>query len=720
MHHVICLKSQRSCVVLELEVGQAPVWRHYGARLVDAPMLYAWPAMSQKRLPPGTMDRLDGIPLVPTWGNGFHFGNAVRAHQDGTHGVQEFVTVDWQEHHSAWEQIVTIRLRDDTRELSAKLELLVTMSLHVATNVLSVDSELINGGEGVLQLDHLAAAHVGLAANLSEVGYFHGQWAQEHQWQRTALGTVGWHSQNRRGKTSHETPPTCYLLSEHSHDHSGEVVAVHLGWSGNHFLEVNRQDDGSYAVSGGEWLAPGEVRLEPGQSYRTPTLYVSWSDQGLNGVTANLHGFARQAILKWPRQTMRPRPVHWNTWEAIYFDHNPAVLQELAVRAAEIGVERFVLDDGWFRGRHDDTAGLGDWWPDPAKYPEGLGNLVAHVRALKMEFGLWVEPEMVNANSALFRAHPDWVLQSPGRAPQLGRQQLVVDLARPEVSEYLFDKFHALLSAHPISYLKWDMNRDLAQAENAQGRLVYGQQVVALYALLERLRAAHPTLEIESCASGGGRMDLGILRFTQRFWTSDNNDAVSRVAIQGGAARTFPLEVLGSHVGPAPAHATGRTQSMGFRCAVACFGHMGVESDLRHISASDKATLQCWIAIYKSWRGVLHTGTFSQGKTANGVWWLVQTACQCVLGMFTCTPAVSPHHAPVRLPQFVQSGWWHVSLLGEAGQERCRANSPAPWRHALMRGGVTISAAELVNVGLPVPNMNPESALVFALQRVVE
>jgi len=706
--------------MIELEVGRAPIWRHYGARLVDAPMLHAWPAVAQKRLPPGTMDRLDGIPLVPTWGNGFHFGNALRAHQDGTHGVQEFVAVDWQEQHSDTQRVLKVRLRDDTSEVAAQLEVLVTMSIHVATDVLSVSTELIHRGVGVLQLDHLASAHVALASNFSEVGYFHGQWAHEHQWQRTALGPVGWHSQNRRGKTSHETPPTCYLMSEYANDHCGEVVAVHLGWSGNHFLEVGRQDDGSYAVSGGEWLAPGEVRLQPGKSYTTPTLYLSWSDQGLNGVTANLHGFARQAILKWPGQTMRPRPVHWNTWEAVYFDHDLTVLQELALSAAQVGVERFVLDDGWFRGRHNDTAGLGDWWPDPTKYPAGLGPLVAQVRALKMEFGLWVEPEMVNADSELYRAHPDWVLQSPGRAPQLGRQQLVLDLARPQVSEYLFDKLHALLSAYPISYLKWDMNRDLAQAENFQGRLAYGQQVHALYALLERLRTAHPALEIESCASGGGRMDLGILRFTQRLWTSDNNDAVSRVAIQSGAARTFPLEVLGAHVGPAPAHATGRAQSMGFRCAVACFGHMGVESDLRHISASDKATLHSWITTYKNWRGVLHTGTFSQGKTTNGVWWLVQTAAQCVLGIFSCTPPSTPHHAPVRLPGLAQGGLWQIRLLGEAGQERCRATSIAPWREALFHEGVTLSASELVAVGLPVPNMNPESALVFSLQRVVE
>jgi alpha-galactosidase len=340
-----------------------------------------------------------------------------------------------------------------------------------------------------------------------------------------------------------------------------------------------------------------------------------------------------------------------------------------------------------------------------------------------MSFGLWVEPEMVNPDSDLYRAHPDWALQTQGRPLRLGRHQLVLDITRPEVSNYLFDKLDALLGNNAISYLKWDMNRDLAQAEDAHGHMAYRRQVPALYALLERVHAAHPQVEIESCASGGGRMDFGVLRHTQRFWTSDNNDALSRVAIQSGAARVFPLEVLGAHVGPAPAHSTGRSQAMDFRCAVALFGHMGVEADVRKLSDADQATLARWIGIYKDWRDVLHSGTFSQGRTANGVWWLVQTADRCLLGIFTMQAPGSPHHAPLVLPEFAwhtesTDALWRVRLLGIAGQERARGQAPALLRDALQGPGITFAAAELRYVGLAVPNMNPESALVFSLERL--
>jgi alpha-galactosidase len=229
---------------------------------------------------------------------------------------------------------------------------------------------------------------------------------------------------------------------------------------------------------------------------------------------------------------------------------------------------------------------------------------------------------------------------------------------------------------------------------------------------------AHPAVEIESCASGGGRMDLGVLRHTQRFWTSDNNDALSRVGIQSGAARLFPLEVLGSHVGPAPAHSTGRTQSMDFRGAIAMFGHMGVEADVRHLSTDDHNTLKRWVGYYKTWRDVIHHGTYSQGKTANGVWWLVQTDAQCILNVITTSAPDAAHHAPVRLAPFSDQGLWRVCLLAKAGLERARGTAPSPWLDALSSDGIVMSGVELARVGLPVPNMNPESALVLTLERV--
>jgi alpha-galactosidase len=473
-------------------------------------------------------------------------------------------------------------------------------------------------------------------------------------------------------------------------------------------------------LQAGEWFAPGEVVLAAGESMSSPVLHVAYSDAGLNGASHKFHDLARCSVLAWPEGKMRARPVHLNTWEAMYFAHDQQALRDLATKAAAIGVERFVLDDGWFPARDHDQAGLGDWWPDPVKYPEGLGPLAAHVNKLGMEFGLWLEPEMVNPDSDLYRAHPDWALQVQGRPLQLGRYQLVLDIARPEVSDYLFDKINTLLAANPISYIKWDMNRDLHQAADASGRQAYSAQVHALYTLLARLRKVHPKVEIESCSSGAARADLGVLRYTHRLWTSDNNDAVSRVAIQSGAARLFPLELLGSHVGPAPTHVTGRSQDIAFRCAIACFGHMGVEADVRQLSKDELQTVATWIAFHKQWRDVLHTGRFSQGQTASGsVWWLAQTDKRALLAVITTTPPDYSHQPPLPLPAFAGTGAWRLRLAQSVGLERARAEAVSPWRDALRSAeGVSAHGDELSTMGLPLPTMNPESVLYYSFEAI--
>ena len=693
-----------------------PVWRHLGAPIATDPMAALWRAAALRRQSPASMDRLDGNPVFPGFGNGLTLNPAARLHRGGASAVQEWVARSYLQQSDAQSQTLEIVLTDAAP--ATELELTLSLCLWQATNVLSLQSTLRNTGKRALQVDWLAAGCVPAHADLSDRAYFSGQWGHEFRWQRGPLGAAGWQMQNRHGRSSHELPPACFVLAPTAGDHAGDVMAAQLAWSGNHQFAIDRCDDGTALLQAGVWFAPGEGRLGPGASMRSPALHATWSACGLNGATQNFHQFTRRHVLQWHGGSMRARPVHLNTWEAVYFNHDDATLRELANRAAVIGAERFVLDDGWFPGRPNDRSGLGDWWPDPQKYPLGLEPLIAHVRGLGMEFGLWVEPEMVNPDSDLFRAHPEWVLKSAGYALQLGRQQLVLDLSRPEVADYLFTKLDTLLRENTIAYLKWDMNRDLAQAQDAQHGMAYARQVPALYALLARLRAAHPTVEIESCASGGGRMDLGILQHTHRFWTSDNNDAVSRVAIQSGAARLFPLEVLGAHVGPAPAHTTGRSQGLAFRCAVALFGHMGVEADVRKLDDADSTLLAQWIGVYKAWREVLHSGRFDQGTTANGVWWMAQTPTRALLGVFTVSPPSTMHHATVRLSALQGTGDWCVRLLGSAGQERARGDAVSPWLDALGQVGVVCSAEALRHAGLPCPNMNPESALVFSLEKI--
>ena len=426
-----------------------------------------------------------------------------------------------------------------------------------------------------------------------------GRWALERLPQRMPFA-YGTHARDgRRGRTGHDAPTLLVAGTPGFGDGHGEVWSVHTGWSGDTEHYAERVNGATAVIGGAELLAPGEIRLGPGETYETPEVWFVWSDQGLDGLSDRLH----RTIRARPGHPRTPRPLTLNVWEAVYFDHDLDRLRALADRAAEIGVERYVLDDGWFRGRRDDTAGLGDWEVDPAVWPDGLHPLVDHVRAKGMQFGLWFEPEMVNPDSDLARAHPDWLLTPAGRPARPERGQQVLDLARPEVADLLFARIDALVTEYGVDYIKWDHNRDVLEAAAGAHR-----QTAGAYALLDRLRAAHPGLEIESCASGGGRVDLGILARTDRVWASDSNDPLDRQAIQRGTALLLPPELVGSHVGPSPAHVNGRATGLEFRCATALVGHAGIEWDITRCTPEELATLTDWIRLYRRVRDLLHTG----------------------------------------------------------------------------------------------------------------
>lgn len=405
---------------------------------------------------------------------------------------------------------------------------------------------------------------------------------------------------------------------------------------------------------------------------------------------------------------MEPRPVHFNTWEACYFAHDEARIAALAEAAAEMGVERFVLDDGWFKGRRDDRRALGDWTPDPTIYPQGLGPLARKVEDLGMQFGLWVEPEMVSPDSDLFRAHPDWVLALPKRGQPIARSQLVLDLRRPEVGDHLLAALDRLLRDAPIRYLKWDHNRDLAPPGGAS-------QVRGTYDLMSRVRAAHPAVEIESCAGGGGRTDAGIASYTHRFWASDNLDAVSRASIQRGFVSFLPPEMMGAHVGAVPAHATGRSQSLSFRAAIACMGHFGLEFDPQYLSDIDRVELSDWIKFYKEWRDVLHGGAVWLGEGDDGLNWQAhQCSDQCLLYAIRTSPSQLRRPPPLRLP-FAQGGDWSVRLLKLSGASRWLGAQP--WEIGDSRSA-RFQGDWLATVGLPLSPMAGESVAIFHLARI--
>ena len=548
-----------------------------------------------------------------------------------------------------------------------------------------------------------------------EVLLFDGRWAREFQPVRQRLATGLLVKENRTGRTSHHAPPFAVVGAPGFGESAGEVVGLHLAWSGNHRLLVERLRDGRVQFQAGELFLPGEMVLAPGESYQTPILYAARSDAGLNGLSARLHPFVRDRILG-GRLKGKPRPVNFNSWEAVYFRHDLAELKSLADLAAQVGAERFVLDDGWFEGRDDDTTSLGDWRADRTKYPDGLGPLIEHVRGLGLEFGLWVEPEMANAESELLRAHPDWTLHAPGRRQPLGRGQYVLDLTRPEVADNIFAQLDALLGAHPIGYLKWDMNRDLTHAASA-GRPAAHRQTLAVYALIDRVRAAHPGVEIESCASGGGRADYEILKRTDRIWTSDNNDPIERQTIQRGFSIFFPPEVMGSHVAAAVNHTTGRRTSLDLRALTTLLGHMGIEADIRAFSERELAALKGWIEVFKTHRGLVHAGrVVRQSYPDPGAVATMVVAPQGALASLAQleTPVLASPD-PLRLTGLEPDALYRVRLLNPSRP----ANSGMKVAPALTSGAAVEARGRMIEgVGLPLPILRAGGIAVFHLERI--
>ena len=433
-------------------------------------------------------------------------------------------------------------------------------------------------------MEWFSAPVVEVSQTSKEMVDYGGYWSGEFRSQVTPWVTGVHLRESRVGTTSHAHFPGLLIPTIESSDNSGSCYGFHYGWSGGHRMIAEQLQDGRRQIQFGN---TENSELSPGTSFETEKLYICYSKYGMGGVGRLFREHVSKSIVDLPKDSVRP--VHYNCWEAIYFDHNIDELKEIATIAAEIGAERFVLDDGWFKGRNSPTSSLGDWIVDNQKYPEGMHPLVNHIHSIGMTFGLWFEPEMVSPDSDLFRSHPEWIMGNENQV--LGRGQLVLDISIKEVQEYLFARIDTLLNEYPIEYIKWDHNRVLPYPDASQTR--------ALYGLLGRIREAHPSIEIESCSSGGGRIDYGILRHTQRVWLSDSNDALERLRIQHEALLWLPLSVTGSHVGPKVCHTSGRELSMSFRAWVAAQRHMGFEMDPRELTSKDKALLK---SVTKWWK----------------------------------------------------------------------------------------------------------------------
>ena len=605
------------------------------------------------------------------------------------------------------------------RDESTRLGLEYEIDFDARTGVLRIRSTLTNYGATPLDVNDMMTACLTVPDGMTDIIGFTGRWTQEFTQERVARNAATYLRENRSGRTSHFSYPAILLAATDTNESTGDVYGFHLAFSGNHRVRVDSLTDGRVLVSLGALLLPGEVRLAPGETYASPEIVAAYSGQGLSKLSRKFHDHVRTKLLS-PEMRAKPRPVHYNTWEAVYFDHDVEKLKELATRAAEIGVERFVLDDGWFGGRRHDRAGLGDWTVSRDVYPDGLGPLVDHVTGLGMEFGLWFEPEMVNPDSDLYRAHPDWVLGLEGVEQIPFRSQLALDISRPEVADYLFHAIDAILRDHDISYIKWDMNRDLSHPGDSSGVPRAFAQVGALYALLDRVRHAHPYVEIESCSSGGARADMGVLAHSDRVWTSDSNDALDRQVIQRGASFFLPLEVLGCHVGPAKCHVTGRRLSMEMRAATALMGHMGLELNLLTERTADLDVLKNAIDLHKKHRALLHNGDVFRLDSAP------QLIASGVIARDKSEAIYSV--AYVASDAKVLPGRFQFTGLDPQRSYRLQLIWPSDWQAIkgpsaietldLNGEGAIFSGAALVHGGLQLPHAFPETCLLFYVAAV--
>lgn len=444
------------------------------------------------------------------------------------------------------------------------------------------DSQIIESSAEIeadepLHLQWLAAPVLPAPQDSSEMIDFSGRWCGEFQLNASPWAAGIRCRENRTGRTGHEHFPGLIIPCRGASNTAGRAYAFHYGWSGGHRMIAEELPDGRRQIQFGHAT---RTEIRPQKKYTTAPLYFTYSGTGINGCSTAFQRHLRRHIVDFPNPE-RPRPVHYNCWEAVYFNHNVPELKEIASRAAELGAERFVLDDGWFGERDDDTRSLSDWTVDPRKYPEGLDPLIAHVHGLGMSFGIWFEPEMINPDSEIHRRHPNWTLGSEDQI--LGRHQKAINMSLPEVRDFLFERISDVLTNYDIDYIKWDHNRVLPTPDADQAR--------GSYELIDRLIEAFPMIEIESCASGGGRIDFGILSRTHRVWLSDSNDALERLKIQHNAALFLPAAITGSHVGPRHSHTSGRVLDIRFRAWVAAQRHMGFEMDPRELSDEETEVL---------------------------------------------------------------------------------------------------------------------------------
>lgn len=562
-----------------------------------------------------------------------------------------------------------------------------------------------NEGEAAVVLENAMSGSLWLPADVYDFHQLSGRWGHECQFNSSRL-TQGVKTLQTRGMRSHDNPPWFAVAPADNADEThGMVWFGGLRWSGNWRIDAEQTHGGNVQVAAGINFWDTSWTLEPGETFKTPRMICGFADDGFGGASRRMHQFVNQRLLR-PSHRDKLRPVLYNSWYATTFNVNEEQQVALAEVAAELGVELFVIDDGWFKGRKDDHAGLGDWTVDREKFPNGLGPMIERINAMGLDFGLWVEPEMANPDSDLYRAHPDWVFHYPNRVRHEMRNQLMLNLAREDVYQYLLDSLSALLTENNIRFVKWDYNRDLSDAgwpgaDPTEQREVRIRYIRNLYRLVAELESRFPEVWFESCSGGGGRIDYGILETMDQFWTSDNTDPLDRLFIHDGFLRAFPANLMVSWVTDEDWHKI--DPSMEFRYLVSMCGVLGVGNDITQLAADEREEAASYIERYKEVRPLVQQGIvhrlLSPGEREN------RAALQYVNG--------DGSKAAV-----FQFNLWDVMRGAIIGTEthrpaRLRGLDPNATYHITGDLNATADGATLMNAGLPwVPNGSYDGALI--------
>jgi alpha-galactosidase len=702
---VVHLRAEGTSVVVVTDHGRLPRVIHWGADLgeLDAAALADLARAGLPAVSDSPVTYPQPVPVVAQLAEGWLGRPGVVGSSSGTRWAPLF--------RDARYTLEGTLLRCDASDPEYCLGLVVELEL-LPSGLLRERATLTNESDEPYRVDSIEVS-LPVPPHADELLDFAGRWALERVPQRRAFDVGAWVRESRGGKPGLENAMLMIAGEKGFGFRSGAVWGIHLAWSGNQVLAAERTPTDTRRLSGAELIHPGEIVLAGGQACSSPWLYGSWGD-GLDAMAARFHADRRAG------HPLSPRPVILNTWEAVYFRHDLETLIGLAERGAALGVERFVLDDGWFTGRHDDTTSLGDWTIDDVVWPEGLGPLVTRVRELGMQFGLWFEPEMVNLDSDLARDHPDWLFDA-GHGPGMpSRHQHPLDLGHEEAYAHLFGQVSDLVGRLGIDYIKWDHNRYLLDAGHGpDGRPGVHRQVEQVYRFMRELRQAHPRLEIESCASGGGRIDLGVMEFADRVWPSDCNDPHERLEIQRWTGLLLPPEALGTHIGAEESHTTHRSHPLDYRAEKAIWGHLGVEVNLLEADVETCEALARWVAFHKQNRELLHSGRVvhadlpERGLRLEGV--VARDASAALYAFSVVERPVTWPPGRIRVPGLDDDTSYRVDAV-HPGSPPPDGQAQPPWFAA----GITLNGRTLGRVGIEAPSLDPDRSVLLRVVAVTD